>query len=769
MQKLFIFILITVFSIPTLSETRVQGKDKRVSAIEEHVNSLQQQIDTLNKVKSKIEEDHLQKAKDNIGERPKIGLVLSGGGAKGAAHVGVLRVLEENNVPIDYITGTSIGSIVGALYASGYTVDELEEIVLTLDWDGLLKDDSKREYKSIEEKIELEKYFLSLEIDEDYNLKFPKGVLRGEGMYLTLKDLLWRTEGITDFDDLPIPFRAIATDLQTGKAEAIGEGSLALAAFKSMAIPTVLDPVRDGDKFYVDGGVARNMPVQDAIKMGADVIIAVDIAVDTITITGDSNIVEVINRMSTYQGLENTEYQKKLADILIVPDVKSHNTVDFTNLDGLILEGEVAARKVEFALSKLSYPEAVKNRKTLEPDRKVAINNVNVQNATVLTDKQVDFLRPQGDPLTGKLSKEDINLWIQRINGLNYVDRVFYSIDDDTLNLNISENNAAQLNAGLNFSSDTGVKLGLLGYVSSFGQTDKNTAVSIEASEYPTITFKRFASYQFKSLKLLGVGQISAGADPLHVYYKDDKITEVESRTLSASLSLGTVFFEKYITGIALEYKDVRNKYREGDQSFNDLLQHEDYFKPSIFLLLDTRNKSYFPSKGVFGVVSNFSGNSISGNDVDFRGTVYDVEGYMPLTSKLTFGLISSGGKLSGDSIPSHENFKLGGLRSDYNKGYHSFYGMNTMREYADEFIMLGGILQYRLKTNLYLVGRYNVVTYTNNITNNRDEKEIGDDYEYGYGGGIGWDTVVGPMEFIITNDVDSNDILFNAFMGYNF
>lgn len=769
MRKLFIVTALILCSVLSLGDTMVRDKEERLKAIEEEMNLLKKRMETLENIKMKIDVEDPLGSMTASEERPKIGLVLSGGGAKGAAHIGVLKVLEEHNVPIDYITGTSIGSIVGALYASGYSIEEMEEIVLTLDWNGLFKDDPRREYQSLAEKVELEKFFLSLEVDENYNLKFPKGVLRGQAMYLTLKELLWRAEGVEDFDDLPIPYRAVATDLQTGKATSISEGDLALAAFKSMAIPTALDPVRDGENFYVDGGLARNLPVQDVIEMGADIVIAVDIAADNVEITEDSNIIEVINRMSTYKGMENTEYQKKLADILIVPDVKSHPTVDFSNLDDLVLEGEVAARKMEYALSKLSYPEEVKDRSALPQDKRVIINNIVLENANLFTQKQANFLKPMGEEENGELSKDDLTLWMERIYALTYIDRVFYRIEGDTIYLDINENTAAQLRAGLNYNTDTGVTLGVLGFISTFGSTETNTAISIEASEYPSIAFKRFASYSFKRLRLLGMAQIGIDYNPLHIYDKDDKVSEIESRSISASLSLGTVFWEKYIVGVGLEYKDVKNSYREGDRSITPLLSHEDYFSPSVFMLLDNRNKAYFPSRGVYGITSAFSGNSPDGDKVDYRGGLYEIEGYIPATEKLTLRIASSGGKISGDSIPGQEYFKLGGLRNNVTKKYYAFYGMNTMREYADEFIILSGGLQYRMKENLYLIGRYNAVTYTSNIIDTRSERDLGDDYVYGYGGGIGWDTIIGPMEFIITNDVNSNDYIINAFLGYEF
>lgn len=766
MRKLYFLTAIILLSFISLAVPEPTREEERLQSIEEELTLLKDRLDTLERLKAKITgPDPFQMQGGD--ERPKIGLVLSGGGAKGAAHIGVLRVLEEYGVPIDYISGTSIGSIVGALYASGYTLDELEEVVLTLDWNALFKDTTNRDYLNVIEKVSMDKYFISLEIDENYNLKFPKGVLRGEAMYLTLKELMWRSEGITDFDDLPIPFRAVATDLQTGEAVTISEGSLALAAFKSMAIPTALDPVKDGDRFYVDGGLVRNLPVKEVIEMGADIIIAVDIAADNVEIDDDSNLIAVINRMSTYRGMENTEFQKKLADILIVPDVKNHDTVDFSNLDELIIEGEVAARKVSYALEMISYPDEVIDRSGLPLDQKVVINNIDIKGDTILTEKEVGLLKPRTE--SEELSKKDMRLWMEGIYTQDYVDRVFYTVEDDTLNLHVNENTASQFRAGLSYNTDLGINLGLLAYTSSFGTASKNTAIKVDASEYPAIALKRFASYNFGSLKLLGVGELSLDYSPLHIYDGDDKVTEFESRTVSGSLALGTVLFNKYLSGFSLEIQDVKDSYREGDKSYNELADRQKYTTPMLFLMWDNRDRSYFTTKGVTGFLTTYSGHGISGDDADFRGTAFMAEGFIPLTDKLTLSLTSSGGKISGDYIPGNEFFKLGGLRNNIEKNYYAFYGMNTMREYADEFIILSGGFQYRLREKLYFITRYNALTFTTNALDSRSEQDLGDDYTYGYGAGIGWDTFLGPFEFIVTNDTDSNKAIFHAFMGYNF
>ena len=213
MGKVLFALTFVLFTIISSASPQVQGREMRLEAIEDEMKLLKQRMETLENIKVKIKSTDYLKTPKNPEKRPKIGLVLSGGGAKGAAHVGVLRVLEEYNIPIDYISGTSTGSIIGAMYTSGYSVDEMEDLLLTLDWKSIWDDSPQREFMGLQEKLEIEKYPLSLEIGENYRVKLPKGASHGQSIYMTLKKLLWRSEEIRDFDELPIPFRTVTTNL----------------------------------------------------------------------------------------------------------------------------------------------------------------------------------------------------------------------------------------------------------------------------------------------------------------------------------------------------------------------------------------------------------------------------------------------------------------------------------------------------------------------------------------------------------------------------
>ena len=219
-----------------------------------------------------------QCVKPPVNDRPRIGLVLGGGGARGYAHIGVIKKLEELRVPYDYIAGTSMGSIVGGFLSTGMQSDELDKVVRDADWDDLFKDSTEREDLPYRRKADdaLGLFGPKLGIGKDSSL-LPRGVVSGQKVIFMFESVASQRVNTSNFDQLPIPFRAIATDIVSGEMVVIADGELSMAMRASMAVPAVFDPVRRGDHLLVDGGLVRNLPVDVAREMGADVIIAVDV------------------------------------------------------------------------------------------------------------------------------------------------------------------------------------------------------------------------------------------------------------------------------------------------------------------------------------------------------------------------------------------------------------------------------------------------------------------------------------------------------------
>ena len=205
-------------------------------------------------------------------QRPRVGLALSGGGAKGFAHIGVLKVLESAGVPIDCISGTSMGSIVGALYAIGYSVDEIEAIALESDWEDIFSDAITRRDRPIEQKLVEDRYLLSLPL-VGTKIGLPRGLIAGQKVSALLDRLTLPVHGQTSFRELPIPFSCVATDIVTGEAVVLDSGFLPEAIRASMAIPSAFTPVEIDGRLLVDGMLVRNFPVQDVIDLGADLVV----------------------------------------------------------------------------------------------------------------------------------------------------------------------------------------------------------------------------------------------------------------------------------------------------------------------------------------------------------------------------------------------------------------------------------------------------------------------------------------------------------------
>ena len=282
-------------------------------------------------------------------QRPKIGLVLSGGGAKGAAHIGVLKVLEKHNVPIDYIVGTSIGAYVGGLYALGYSPDEIEKIMLNLPWDESYSDFVPRQSLMYTDQALRDKYNISLRLGySDNTLKAPSGLILGQTATQLLR---LSTDVITQFksfDQLAIPYRAVATDLATSKAVVLGSGSITKAMSASAAVPSIVEPVVINNRLLVDGGISNNMPVDVLREMGAQRIIAVDIGSPLATKEEIKNTIDVLNQLSTILTNNTTIKQvKKLnsQDLYIRPQIEGLSTTDFSIMPQALALGTSSANE----------------------------------------------------------------------------------------------------------------------------------------------------------------------------------------------------------------------------------------------------------------------------------------------------------------------------------------------------------------------------------------------------------------------------------------
>ncbi len=290
--------------------------------------------------------------------RPRLALVLAGGGALGLAHVGVLRTLEEMRVPIDVVTGTSMGAIVGGLYAAGYSPAELERIARELDWSELVRDTPDRRHlpyrRKVDDLIYLTRWELGL---SRHGLTTPSGLISGHRLGAELERLALRVVGIDDFDRLPIPFRAVAADAATGETVILRDGDLASALRASMAVPGLFAPVERDGRLLVDGGLVANLPVEPARALGAQVVIAVDLGRALASRERPSSIASVLSQSLDVMSRRAVEEAAADADVVVRPAVAEYALLDFDAVETLVERGAEATRALSGALARYAVGE----------------------------------------------------------------------------------------------------------------------------------------------------------------------------------------------------------------------------------------------------------------------------------------------------------------------------------------------------------------------------------------------------------------------------
>ncbi len=295
--------------------------------------------------------------------RPKIGLVLSGGGARGAAHIGVIQALEQMHVPIDAVAGTSMGAVVGGLYAAGLSGDEIAGVFRALDWQDLLRDRTPRKDLVYRRKQD-DRSFLAtggLGIRADDGVVLPLGLIQGQKITQVLRNATMRVADVQDFDMLPTPFRGLATDLETGDPVILRSGDLATVLRASMSAPGVLAPVEIDGRMLVDGGLVDNLPVDLARRMGVDVVIAVDVSFPLARRSGLESPLDVTNQMVAImvrRGTAASLATLKAGDVLVEPELGRMTSIDFAKMSQVVTTGEAAATRQRSKLEALALPPA---------------------------------------------------------------------------------------------------------------------------------------------------------------------------------------------------------------------------------------------------------------------------------------------------------------------------------------------------------------------------------------------------------------------------
>ncbi|HKN47596.1 MAG TPA: patatin-like phospholipase family protein, partial [Candidatus Polarisedimenticolia bacterium] len=364
--------------------------------------------------------------------RPRIGLALSGGGGRGFAHIGVLKALDDLHVPVDCIAGTSMGAIIGGLHAVGYSPEQVEDAMERVDWGDLFNDKPPRPDLSYRRKQDDSSDFIDFEMGlRGGRLVLPRGLVAGQKIGFLLQSMTLRAAGIDDFDRLPIPFRAVATDLGEGQMVVLSRGNLADALRASMSLPGTLAPIEIDGRLLADGGLVRNLPVDVARSMGADVVIAVDVTTPLDPAETLKSVADVARQVSGMLTQENVRDQAAGADILIRPNLTSVSSMNFSGSASVAQLGEAAARAQAGALARYALPPAefearVARVRGAAPPAPIRIDAVRVEGSTRVDRRIIDKkirTRP-GEALDLKALQEDLS----RLYDLGDFERIGYRL-----------------------------------------------------------------------------------------------------------------------------------------------------------------------------------------------------------------------------------------------------------------------------------------------------------------------------------------------------
>lgn len=609
-------------------------------------------------------------------ERPRVGLVLSGGGAKGMAHVGVLRVLEEMNIPVDMVVGTSAGSAVGALYASGMSVAEIERRFLEMDWLSSFRDDPGRVYKPVRRKQADWKTPVTpgLGVSLD-GLHLGAGIIAGQNLGFILNELTHSVSLVDDFDRLPIPFRAVATDLETGDMVVLGSGNLATAIRASMSIPGVYAPVSLNDRLLVDGGIAANLPVSVARDMGADLIIAVDISE---ALQGPENLREafsVIGQLTTIMTRRNTDEQLDSLggkDVLIRPDLEGHGAADFYNAPVLFELGATAARNSAVELNHLSVSDEVWQAHASERTSADYREN-NVARIEVKHERRLggEFLRERirqniGEPLDVDALEADL----KRIYGLGYYEIVSYSQasspDGIVLTIEVQEKSwgpnylSFGLNYDDNFDGDTRFNLASSLRVTELNELGAEWQTGVQLGTEPYIRSQWYQPIDYGYERFLVAGA-EYSQDTFGLYGSEgERFAELD------------VTFRQVDLGVGMELggnAEVRFEYARGyatvDQQLGTSAVPEDAVHQgnvSLQLVHDSLNDAFFPRNGAFAGIRGRVEREDLGSDRHFDSLTGMVLGTGSWQKFTLTGLLYAHTVTRGE--PGLENaIRLGGFR----------------------------------------------------------------------------------------------------------
>lgn len=702
---------------------------------------------------------------DSDSKTPKIGLVLSGGGAKGFAHIGVLKVIDSLGIKVDYIAGTSMGAIVGSLYASGYSGKQLDSIFRSLDFDRVINDNLPRSAKTFYERDNTEKYAVILPFN-NFKLKLPSALSRGQNVFNLLSKLTLHVSEIDDFDKLPIPFFCIATNIETGEAVILDSGSLPLSITASGAFPSLFQPVSIDKMLLIDGGVVNNYPIDELRAKGMDIIIGVDVQDDLATRDEMTSAPEVLLQINNFRTINDMKVKSKKTDIYIKPDITDFTVVSFSEGKKIIENGMIAALEKWDELAQLPKLEA-KNYRTylnLSDKDSISINGISFKGNERYTRSYIlGKLKLKGDE---KVSYADFNRGVNNLVATNNFNSFHYNFkpskDNDgfDLDVEIEENETTTfLKLGLHYDelyksaalvNLTKKRLLFNNDIASLDiilgdNVRYNFEYLIDKGFYWSIGLRSRYNQFDKNINaelLLDETQISAtGINKL----------EVQLRDQTNQFYLQTLFRKDFALSIGAEHKRLNIKSETitiNEQTDEFLFENTDYFSVFGTLKLDTYDNKYYPSSGVYfsGDFHSYLFASRFNQGFDRFAVAKAEMGYaFHVSEKLSFNLQTSGGFKIGDNSTNTLDFALGGYGNNFINNFTSFLGYDFISLTGNSFVKAYACADYEIFNKHHITLEGNWANVDDGIFDSGEWFTL-PDYR-GYGLGYGIETFLGPIQ----------------------
>jgi NTE family protein len=705
-------------------------------------------------------------------KRPKIGLVLSGGGAKGFAHVGVLKVIDELGIPIDYIAGTSMGALIGGFYSIGYSALDIEKMISTQNWDLLLSDHISRQFVPIYEKKDFERYILSFPI-KPKGIQLPSGIVDGQNVINLFERLTINYHDSTDFRKLPIPFLCIATDLETGEAVVLDKGYLPLAMRASMAIPTFFAPVEIDGKLLADGGMINNFPVKELINMGADIVIGVDVQSGAKSKKELKSLIDIINQTASLMALKNYKDNLKYCDIYIKPQIDEYSVGSFQDADSLIHRGEVVART--FIPTLMNLKEKYNLEKTelkayLPPcdTSTFFIKNIEVKGLNEVSYSLL-FGKMNLEP-NSKISLRDLQDGINRVYGSRYFDHVDFQMKGDeekTLLLNVKERTTKRFNVGLHYDSDNNAAVLLNTTFRNKLQSGSRLSFDLKLAEHP----------RFKTTYTIDNGlkpglNMDAEYNDSEVYAFEDgeKVSSYDFSYLKFNVNMHSIFRESYSVGLGakMEYYNIDSEFSTPD--LENTSDNDYFFTYYLFLNLDSHDKAYYPKQGMslYGEYKLVTNNGISLDGMERPASVAYLKFQKAISMSPSFTVYPKfyGRVVWGKSIPNFYMSYMGGIdQTDYFDIQIPFVGLERMEMASTNAFVFRSDFQYELFRNNYLIFKVNIGKLVDDVDDALTEGE----WVKGIGLTYSYNSLIGPMDFSLMYSDEKKSISNYISLGFWF